>query len=222
MRDLEPGGWKDDHRGKHRQQRTEASVKLYLQAFITVVSLINPAVCGMIFQSIESDRTRAQRLGDAARAAAAILVTLELAALFGARVLELFGISLDVFAIAGGGVLVWMGFTMLRGMPPGAGQGSSLTPLILFAASPGTITGVITLAVSHSRSSIPVTAIVAVALASVVTWVVMALLAGRNAGSAKGGLARATAGSFMGLIVMAMGVQFAAEGLTHIIKNGGV
>jgi small neutral amino acid transporter SnatA (MarC family) len=50
----------------------------------------------------------------------------------------------------------------------------------------------------------------------------MALLAGRNAGSAKGGLARATAGSFMGLIVMAMGVQFAAEGLTHIIKNGGV
>jgi multiple antibiotic resistance protein len=222
MRDLEPGAWNDDHRGKRRQRPTEASVKLYLQAFITVVSLINPAVCGMIFQSIESDRSRAQRLGDAARAATAILVTLELAALFGARVLRLFGISLDVFSVAGGGVLVWMGFAMLRGIPPGAGEGSSLTPLILFAASPGTITGVITLAVSHSRYSIPVTAIAAVAVASLVTWVVMVLLSGRNANAAKGGLARATAGSFMGLIVMAMGVQFAAEGLTLIIKNGGV
>jgi multiple antibiotic resistance protein len=197
-------------------------VKLYLQAFITVVSLINPAVCGMIFQSLEADRTRAQRLGDAAKAAAAILVTLELAALFGTRVLKLFGISLDVFSIAGGGVLVWMGFTMLRGMPPGTGEGSSLTPLILFAASPGTITGVITLAVSHSRADIPVTALVAVALATLVTWAVMVVLAGRNGEAAGGGFVRATVQSFMGLIVMAMGVQFAAEGLTHLIKNGGV
>jgi multiple antibiotic resistance protein len=197
-------------------------VKLYLQAFITVVSLINPAVCGMIFQSLESGRTRAQRLGDAARAAAAILLTLALAALVGARVLKLFGISLDVFSIAGGGVLVWMGSTMLRGIPPGAGEGSSLTPLILFAASPGTITGVITLAVSHSRADIPVTALVAVALATLVTWAVMVILAGRDGKATGSGFARATVQSFMGLIVMAMGVQFAAEGLTHLIKIGGV
>ncbi len=117
---------------------------LHIQAFVTVLSLINPAVCGMIFETIELNRTRAQRLADAAKAAAAIFVILELATLFGARVLKLFRISLDVFSIAGGGVLVWMGFTMLRGMPPEAGGGSSLTPLILFAASPGTITGVIT------------------------------------------------------------------------------
>lgn len=40
----------------------------------------------------------------------------------------------------------------------------SLTPLILFAASPGTITGVITLSVAHAKSGIPVTALVAVTL----------------------------------------------------------
>ncbi len=33
---------------------------------------------------------------------------------------------------------------------------------------------------------------------------------------------RATGQSFMGLIVMAMGTQFAAEGLTNLIKGGGV
>ena len=49
--------------------------------------------------------------------------------------------------VAGGGVLAWLGFSMLRGLPPGPPAATkpnvnpSLTPLILFAASPGTITG---------------------------------------------------------------------------------
>lgn len=34
---------------------------------------------------------------------------------------------------------------------------------VMFAASPGTITGVITLAVAHSRSELPVTTMIAVA-----------------------------------------------------------
>jgi MarC family integral membrane protein len=64
------------------------------------------------------------------------------------KVLNLFGVSLDAFMVAGGGVLAWLGFAMLRGLPPGSAPAAavphanpSLTPLILFAASPGTITG---------------------------------------------------------------------------------
>ena len=50
------------------------------------------------------------------------------------------------------------------GAPAGAAQGAtaSLTPLILFAVSPGTITGVITLSLAHAKSGIPITALVAV------------------------------------------------------------
>ncbi len=195
---------------------------LHLQAFVTVLSLINPAVCGMIFESAESSRSRAQRLGDAAKATAAILVILELAALFGIRILNLFGISLDVFSIAGGGVLLWMGFSMLKGSNAGSSSGSSLTPLILFAASPGTITGVITLAVSHSRDALPVTALVSVAAATLVTWLVLMAISFGNVKAGKPGFVRATIQSLMGLIVMAMGTQFAAEGLTNLIKGGGV
>ncbi|MDX2437018.1 MAG: MarC family protein [Acidobacteriota bacterium] len=195
---------------------------LHLQAFVTVLSLINPAVCGMIFESAESSRSRAQRLGDAAKATAAILVILELAALFGIRILNLFGISLDVFSIAGGGVLLWMGFSMLKGSNAGSSSGSSLTPLILFAASPGTITGVITLAVSHSRDALPVTALVSVAAATLVTWLVLMAISLGNVKAGKPGFVRATIQSLMGLIVMAMGTQFAAEGLTNLIKGGGV
>jgi small neutral amino acid transporter SnatA (MarC family) len=50
------------------------------------------------------------------------LVILELSALGGAAVLNLFGISLDAFSVAGGGVLVWMGFSMLRGTTAPAGD----------------------------------------------------------------------------------------------------
>jgi multiple antibiotic resistance protein len=107
---------------------------------------------------------------------------------------------------------------MLRGLPPGPPEAArpdanrSLTPVILFAASPGTITGVITLSVTHAKSGIPVTALVAVAVATTVMWLVIVLLA-RLGGSGSGGFVRETATRFMGLIVIAMGVQFALTGV---------
>jgi multiple antibiotic resistance protein len=194
---------------------------LHLQAFVTVLSLMNPVMCGVIFSGGESTLSTAQRLADATKAAIAILVILELSALFGARVLNLFGISLDVFSVAGGGVLVWMGFSMLRGVAAESGDNSSLTPLILFAASPGTITGVITIAVAHSGSELPVTALTAVAAATLVTWLVMVLLAKGIGKAGRGGFVRSTVQSFMGLIVMAMGVQFSLKGLSTFIQAAG-
>ncbi len=67
---------------------------LHLQALVTVLSLMNPVMCAVIFSGIESGRSPAQRLLDGSKAVLAILVILELSALFGASVLNLFGISL--------------------------------------------------------------------------------------------------------------------------------
>src|SRR5437867_1118636 len=97
--------------------------------------------------------------------------------------------------VAGGGVLAWMGFSMLSGQgvswpsDTSANSKISLTPLILFAASPGTITGVITLAAAHTRFGFPVTALVAVAVASVVTWLVMLLVVRVTGKEGEGGIA---------------------------------
>jgi len=176
-----------------------------------------------MFAQIEAGQTRATRLADATKAALAVLVVLVIAALAGARVLKVFGISLEAFSIAGGGVLTWIGFSMLRGSPPqaqdpskdGATEKRSLTPVILFAASPGTITGVITLAVAHANLdanlALPVTALVAVVVAAGVMWIMMVLVA-HGGTRASGGLLHDTATRFMGLIVLAMGVQFALTG----------
>ena len=202
----------------------------HLQAIITVLTLINPLMCAAIFTGIEAGRPRSAQLADAGKAALAVLVILVLAALFGQRLLGLFGVSLDAFMVAGGSVLAWIGFAMLRGgaanaqgaRDEAAGEKRSLTPLILFAASPGTITGVITLAVAQTRQQLPVTALVAVFTGALVMWLVIAL-AVRFGGRPQGGsgFIRDTVTRFMGLIVIAMGVQFALTGIQAFMRIKG-
>src|SRR5262245_54165417 len=86
-----------------------------LQAIATILPLVNPVICGAMFARIEAGQARAVLLADATKAALAVLVILVVAALAGARVLQVFGVSLDAFSVAGGGVLAWIGFSMLRG-----------------------------------------------------------------------------------------------------------
>ncbi len=210
-----------------------------LQAIVTLLALINPAMCAAIFVRGTGGLPRRTQMASATTAALTVLVILVLAALFGANILHAFGVSLDAFSVAGGGVLAWIGFGMLHGgdnsgdEPPEkqetAPQQSSLTPLILFAASPGTITGVITLAVAHSKLQIPVTALVAVAVAAATMWLVLLLVVyfsnrGSSATEANPhrkqiGFVRDTVTRFMGLIVIAMGVQFALAGIRAFMKG---
>jgi multiple antibiotic resistance protein len=190
----------------------------YVQGIFTILSLVNPVICGALFSKIVAGKPIRAKIADATRAAASITAILSVAAVGGAQLLKVFGISLDAFQAAGGMVLVWMGFLMLRGTSsPTAdhkreGADASLTPLILFAASPGTITGVITLSVAHTKSELPVTALVSVVVALAITWLVM-IVAARSAGQNKPGLMHDVMTRFMGLIVLAMGVQFALTGL---------
>jgi multiple antibiotic resistance protein len=180
-------------------------MKEHLQAIVTVLSLVNPVVCGAMFAR---NRAHAEQWTDATKVALAIAVILIAAALIGTELLHLFGLSLDAFMVAGGGVLSWMGFCMLSGHGASltsqpANSETSLTPLILFAASPGTVTGVITLSAAHSRLDPPVTALVAVVVASAVTWFVLLQMARIPDQKNGAGFARATMTSFMGLIVLA-------------------
>ena len=194
-------------------------MKEQLQAIVTVLSLVNPAICGAMFAQIEENRSRRQQVADATKAVLATTVILTVSALIGTQLLHLFGVSLDAFMVAGGGVLAWMGFSMLSGQVTSprsqnapSNSGASLTPLVLFAASPGTITGVITLSAAHTGLDLPVTALVAIAVAGLLTWLVL-LLVSRAAKASEGGSARDMITPFMGLIVLSMGVQFALTGL---------
>ena len=205
----------------------------YTQAIVTVLSLVNPVICGVIFAKCTPGRSFRNKIPDATRAILVVAIILSAAAFAGSRLLNLFGISLDAFQAAGGLVLMWMGFLMLSGgeassspttapsgadeKPDPAASGNvatkvSMAPLILFAASPGTITGVITLSVAQARHQIPVTALVAIGVALAVTWLVLILGARTDGDRKPGGLHDLTT-RFMGLIVLAMGVQFLLTGI---------
>ena len=129
-----------------------------LQAIITVLAVINPVVCGSLFLSLTPNLTATERRRAAAKVALNILIILLASALVGLKVLSIFGISLDVFKVVGGMIIAYMGFDMLRGShtvaqaPPESGDAvqGSLVPLLMFAAGPGTIMAVVTLAAVHT------------------------------------------------------------------------
>jgi multiple antibiotic resistance protein len=197
-----------------------ATLHEHLQAIATLVSLVNPAVCAMMFSGIVRGQSRAVAYRDATKAMVVTGVVLLTAAFAGSPILKLFGISLDAFSVAGGAVLMFIGFNMLRGAsaPPataGGGDGAAsagLGSLILFAASPGTIAGVVTIVAAHRTGAIPITAIVAIVVVLLATWGLLLLASRTGSSSTSPGLARDMASRYMGLIIIAMGIQFALTG----------
>ena len=196
------------------------SVHDMVQAIVTVLAVINPVVCGAIFLILTPKLTPQERRWRAVKVALSILVILVTSALVGLQVLRIFGISLDAFRIVGGMIIAYMGFDMLSGRQmvgqatPTDGDAAashSLVPLIMFAAGPGTITAVVTLAAVHTPDALPVTAVVAAVVGSVVTFAVLLLAIGL--GSRLGRSTQATVTRFMGLIVASMGMQFVLTGL---------
>ncbi len=197
-----------------------------LQAIVTVLAVINPVVCGSLFLTLTPNLTAPERRRAAAKVALNILIILIGSALLGLKVLSIFGISLDVFRVVGGMIIAYMGFDMLRGShtvaqaPPGSGDANtqgSLAPLLMFAAGPGTITAVVTLAAVHTPDGLPMTAIIAVVVGTGVTFV--ALMLALRLGPRLGRGTQATVTRFMGLIVTSMGMQFVLVSLKAFFET---
>ncbi|NLR93186.1 MarC family protein [Flammeovirga agarivorans] len=198
----------------------------YLQGFLTIFSLVNPVICAQIFNHIESGKSFKDKLTDLTKVILIVGIILAGAAFFGARLLHAFGISLDAFQVAGGIVLTWMGFGMLS-KQTGPSKKDTVTPhseeerdiirLILFAASPGTITGTITLAINQSDDAVPMIALISIAAVLALTWIIIAIRT-RNASDTPSMLNQVTT-RFMGLIVLSMGIQFALVGILDFIQN---
>jgi len=187
----------------------------FIQAVITLLAVINPVVCGVMLLQIEGESSRKHRVYDATKASLAILTVLVLSALMGKYILQVFGISIDVFKIVGGVIIAYIGFNMFGGrLQPGGGEQKtreSLTTLIMFAASPGTIATVIALSVVHTAAGLPAVALVGIVIAVFLTWITMLVMLIAADRFHKGGQQMFT--RFLGLILIAMGLQFVLTGL---------
>jgi multiple antibiotic resistance protein len=204
----------------------EGSLHQTVQAVVTVLAVINPVVCGSIFLTLTKSLDAGQQRRAAIHVALIILAILVASALVGLKVLSIFGISLDVFRIVGGMIVAYMGFGMLSGRnqvgqaPPSesdADAGGSLAPLIMFAAGPGTITAVVTLAAVHTPHGVPLTALTAAIIGTVATFGMLLLTI--RAGSRLDRSTQAFVTRFMGLIVASMGMQFVLAGLKAFLAS---
>ena len=190
----------------------------YIQGIITILSLVNPMIGAVIFSQAVAGRSKSQKIKAATSATLTIAVVLWLSALGGTYLLKSLGISLDAFQVAGGLVLGFMGFKMLISSPHKPPKSVdtdseiSLTPLILFAASPGTITGVITLSIAHTGTKLPITALVSITVVMAILWLTI-VLSSHSTTHKKKSITGDIIARFMGLIVLAMGMQFALSGL---------
>jgi multiple antibiotic resistance protein len=209
----------------HLETSVGANLHNIVQAIVTVLAVINAVVFGTIFSGLTSNLASTQKRWTAVRVAVVILIILIASALTGLKVLSIFGISLDVFRIVGGMIVAYMGFDMLRGRQTvvqtsspdkDATAANSLIPLIMFAAGPGTITAIVTLAAVHTPDGLRVTAIVAAIVGAGVT--LAALLLAIGVGSRVSSGTQSTVTRFMGLIVASMGMQFVLTGLKEFFS----
>ena len=91
----------------------------FLKFAAALFAIMNPFGNVAIFLSITADRSDAGRKKIATMTAAAVLITLLVAAVLGQQILALFGISVGAFRVAGGIVILIMGLSMLHAQPSG-------------------------------------------------------------------------------------------------------
>jgi multiple antibiotic resistance protein len=189
-------------------------METYVQATIGMLAVINPFVCGAMLLQLEHgiDNRTASKV--AIKAMLIVLIILLAAAIGGRYILNVFGISMAAFKIVGGIVLGFIGFQMLAGSNNSSSSKKvNLNEIIMFAASPGTIAMVISLAAVDHKELIPIAAITGTLIAVVITLAIMIIMVFLSKGKQASG--QSIFSKFMGLIIVSMGIQFMLVGIKH-------
>lgn len=193
----------------------------YSQAIITLLAVINPVVCGVLLMEIGGNSTLKHRFVNALKIMLMVLVVLVLATLLGKSVLHAFGISIDTFKIVGGVIIAFIGFGMFTGKSGADNDAdkpaTTLSTVVVFAASPGTIATVIALSATHNTSGIPTALLVSVVCAVILTWLIMLLVVVGE--SRVNPNIQKIFTCFMGLILTTMGLQFILTGLKSFMGS---
>jgi multiple antibiotic resistance protein len=94
-------------------------IPLFLSTFTTLFAIINPLEVMPLFLSLTRDKTPADRRDVALKACLYALGLIVFFLFFGAMVLKMFGVSLDMVRVVGGVVLMRIGFALFLPSPSG-------------------------------------------------------------------------------------------------------
>lgn len=196
----------------------------FLKTLLALIVVVEPISAAPIFLSLTHHQTPRQRSHTANRAIIAVFLILLISALVGKGILELFGISLASFKVAGGILFLFMGLEMINAQTSRTRQTPeeqeeaehredvAIVPMALpQLAGPGAIGSVILLA--QKGPFFPHILFVTAIIASValLSWICLRLAEPMGKALGRTGINIFT--RVMGLIVVAVAVEFVVGGI---------
>lgn len=198
---------------------------LLINAVVTILVTIDPIGLAPIFLGLTSGMNRAERFQVASRACligGGLLIAFAVA---GSRLLQLFGITLPAFRIAGGLLLFWIAFEMIfekrqerkeksaeRAVTADRIRNTAVFPLAIpLIAGPGAISAVILLSSSFEGAVMKVELIAVVA--ACLLGLLAALVIAERIDRFLGDTGRTILTRLLGVILAALSVQFVVDGI---------
>lgn len=205
----------------------EAFLAFYLRVLVALIAICDPLGNMPIFVSLTSGEGRPGQRATARMASVAVLVVFVVFALFGGRILALFSIGIPAFRTAAGIVLLLMGIAMLQATPGGIRRKPeeidestekehvAVVPLAIpLLAGPGAMSTVILFA-NQAHTTTDYGALYA-AQATTALVIYVALRSAPPLIERLGQTGVNIVTRIMGLIVIAIGVEFMAAGAREL------
>jgi multiple antibiotic resistance protein len=208
------------------------TVAAYVKIFVAMIVIVNPLGIMPVFVAMTASQSDTNRRLIARVAAITVAATLLISAVFGERVLEVFGISLASFKVGGAILIMLNAIAMMQAMPSRDKQtpeeareaedkaSIAVVPLgIPLLAGPGAMSTIIIYA-SEKKVVWHLLAVCGIAIGvAVATWLALrlAIRIGRRMSTTTVNVAT----RIMGLLLAALAVEIFAGGIVELIPALG-
>ena len=203
-----------------------------ITAFAAIFSIVNPLGAIPLLVTLTEGYSKEEKMHVITKAIVSAFLILIVFALFGNFIFAFFGITISSFRIAGGMLLISVGFSMMRGQPPrtkstpeereeaSEREDVGIVPMgVPMLAGPGSITTVM-IFVSKSENGAQISAVLFSILATMLFAYVM-FIYGDKIFQRIGRVGARAFSRVMGLILTAIAVQFIVEGIHAILIEWG-
>lgn len=201
------------------------SYDVLMNAFVTLMVMLDPPGNAPLFLALTAGMTRAERFQVALRGCIIAFVILTVFAVAGSSILSVFGITIPAFRVAGGLLLFWIAFEMIfdkrqarreesakRAVDKDQIRNIAAFPLAIpLIAGPGSISAIVLLSSTFSK---PVERIELIGVLLVVMVALFAaFLIANRLERLLGETGTAILTRLLGVLLAALSVQFVADGI---------
>ena len=209
------------------------TISFAITAFAAIFSIVNPLGAVPLLVTLTEGYSKEERMNVITKAIFSAFLVLVVFALFGNLIFAFFGITISSFRIAGGLLLISVGFSMMRGQPPRTKSTAEermeasereevgIVPMgVPMLAGPGSITTVMIL-ISKAESPLYASSVLfAILITLLLAYVIF--IYGDKIFQRLGRVGARAFSRIMGLILTAIAVEFIIEGIHGVLIQWGV